>query len=388
MTTPNSPLPRILIYVQHLLGVGHLHRIAAIARALAKQDFAVLLVSGGYPDPTLGRLDGIRFAQLPPARAADASFRIVLDEAGQQVDEAWWDKRRAALFSLFDDWRPAIVITELFPYARRPMRHELLPWLAHIRSSQPRPLVLSSVRDILVDRTKPERDLDVLNWLDSYYDGTLVHGDPAFIPFEQTFPLAHRISTPLHYTGYIVEHEDLLPTSAGRDEVLVSAGGGAVGMPLFNAAIAARPLSQAAGLTWRLLVSRNESDADVAALRAQAASQPGVIVDWARPDFPGMLRQCRLSISKAGYNTVMETLAARARAVVVPFSGGDETEQALRADLLAQRGAVQALRESDLSPANLAQAVDRALAQPLPEKPVLDLNGAANTAALLHRLLP
>src|SRR5690606_18607124 len=151
--------------------------------------------------------------------------------------------------------------------------------------------------------------------------------------------LAHRITTPLHYTGYIVEHADLMPTEAGRGEVLVSAGGGAVGMPLFHAAIAARPLSQAAAAPWRLLVSRNESDADIAALRAAASRQPGVIVDMARPDFPGLLRNCLLSISKAGYNTVMETRAARARAVVVPFAGGDETEQALRADLLAQRGA-------------------------------------------------
>ncbi|WP_428247588.1 glycosyltransferase family protein [Ferrovibrio sp.] len=376
---------KILIYVQHLLGVGHLHRVAAIARALARAEFEVLLVSGGYPDPTLGKLDGIRFAQLPPARAADASFRIILDFAGNRVDDAWWEARRAELYRLFDEFRPAAVITELFPYARRPMRHELLPWLAHVRSAKPRPLVLSSVRDILVDRTKPERDLDVLNWLAANYDGTLIHGDPNFIPFEQTFPLAGRITTPLHYTGYIVEQSELQPTQAGRDEVLVSAGGGAVGMPLFRTAIAARPLSQARDLTWRLLVSRQETAEDVAALRALAP--PGVIVDWARADFPSMLRHCRLSISKAGYNTVMETLAARARAVVVPFSGGDETEQALRAELLSQRGAVAALRESDATPAALAQAVDRALVMALPDKPVLDLNGAANTAALLHRLL-
>lgn len=376
---------KVLIYVQHLLGVGHLHRVAAIARALARADFEVLLVSGGYPDPTLGKLDGIRFAQLPPARAADASFRIILDFAGNRVDDAWWEQRRAELYRLFDEFQPAAVITELFPYARRPMRHELLPWLAHIRSSKARPLVLSSVRDILVDRTKPERDLDVLAWLESHYDGTLIHGDPRFIPFEQTFPLAGRITTPLHYTGYIVEQSELQPTEAGRDEVLVSAGGGAVGMPLFRTAIAARPLSRARDLTWRLLVSRQESAEDVAALRAMAPD--GVIVDWARPDFPSMLRHCRVSISKAGYNTVMETLAARARAVVVPFSGGDETEQALRADLLRQRGAVQALRESEATPAALAEAVDRALDMALPDKPVLDLDGAANTAALLHRLL-
>ena len=68
--------PRVMIYVQHLLGVGHLHRVAAIARAFARHGWETLLVSGGMPDPTLHGLDGVRFEQLPPARAKDASFRI------------------------------------------------------------------------------------------------------------------------------------------------------------------------------------------------------------------------------------------------------------------------------------------------------------------------
>ncbi|MBX3454162.1 glycosyltransferase [Ferrovibrio sp.] len=376
---------RVLIYVQHLLGVGHLHRTAAIARALVRDGFETMLVSGGYPDTTLDRLDGIQFRQLPPARAADASFRIILDAHGNQVDEAWWQSRRAALFALSDGFKPDAVLTELFPFARRPMRHELLPWLAHLHEMQPRPLIYSSVRDILVDRPKPQRDLDALNWLRSYYDGAFVHGDPTLIPFERTFPLATTVQDLLIYTGYIVEHAPARATSDGRDEVLVSAGGGAVGLPLFHAAIAARPLSQAKDATWRLLVSPMEAPDAVAELKAR--SPAGVIVDQARPDFPAMLQHCRLSISKAGYNTVMETLHARARAVIVPFAGGDETEQALRAELLAARGAMAYLRESELTPQSLAAAIDRALAAPKPQDSHVDLDGAAHTARLLREKL-
>jgi len=378
-------MSRVLIYVQHLLGVGHLHRTAAIARALVRDGFETMLVSGGYPDSTLDRLDGIAFRQLPPARAADASFRVILDEHGQQVDETWWQKRREALFGLSDGFKPDIVLTELFPFARRPMRHELLPWLAHLREMQPRPLIYSSVRDILVDRPKPQRDLDALNWLRTYYDGALVHGDPALIPFERTFPLASTVRDLLLYTGYIVEHAPAKPTADGRDEVLVSAGGGAVGLPLFHCAIAARPLSRAKDATWRLLVSPMEAPEAVADLKAR--SPTGVIVDQARPDFPAMLRHCRLSISKAGYNTVMETLHAHTRAVVVPFAGGDETEQALRAELLAARGAMEYVRESELTPQSLAAAIDRALAAPKPQDSHVDLDGAAHTSRILREKL-
>lgn len=377
--------PRVMIYVQHLLGVGHLHRVAAIARAMARGGCETTLVSGGMPDPTLHGLDGVRFVQLPPARAQDASFRVLLDEHGVQVTDAWRAMRQERLNAIFDDARPDALLTELFPFGRRPMRFELLPLLARIRKRQPRPLVFCSVRDILVDRTKPERDLDTISWLQQYYDAALIHGDPELVPFEKTFPLADRIANQLHYTGYIVEQHAIPQTETGRDEVLVSAGGGAVGMPLFRMALAARQMSRAKDKTWRLLVSRHESPAAIEELRNMAGQ--GVIIEPARPDFPGMLRHCLLSISKAGYNTVMETLASGARAVVIPFAGGEETEQSLRASLLAERGLLEMVRETDLSPETLAAAVDRALDRTPSPAARIRLDGADETVRLVRSFL-
>src|SRR3546814_1482179 len=91
------------------------------------------------------------------------------------------------------DWSSDVCSSDLF---------ELLPLLERIRSLSPRPLAFSSVRDILVDRTKPERDLDTIAWLQKFYDGAFVHGDDRLVPFEKTFPLAERIAGQLHYTGY------------------------------------------------------------------------------------------------------------------------------------------------------------------------------------------
>jgi predicted glycosyltransferase len=373
-----------MIYVQHLLGVGHLHRVAAIARAMARGGFDTTLVSGGMPDPTLHGLEDIRFVQLPPARAKDASFRILLDENGAEVTDAWRGMRQERLNAVFDEVGPDAFLTELFPFGRRPMRFELLPLLARIRERRPRPLVFCSVRDILVDRTKPERDLDSIAWLQQYYDAAFIHGDAQLVPFEKTFPLAGRIKDQLHYTGYIVEQHSLPQTDAGDGEVLVSAGGGAVGLPLFRVALAARGLSSLRDKPWRFLVSRQEDPAEVEALRRSAG--PGVVIEPVRADFPGMLRRCLLSISKAGYNTVMETLASRARAVVVPFAGGEETEQALRADLLAGRGLLQAVRETELTPQRLADAIDKALMTE-PGRSNIRLDGADETARLVRHFL-
>jgi UDP-N-acetylglucosamine:LPS N-acetylglucosamine transferase len=63
---------------------------------------------------------------------------------------------------------------------------------------------------------------------------------------------------------------------------------------------------------------------------------PNVTVEWARPDFPALLAGCALSISQAGYNTVLDLVAARRPAIVVPFDAGNETEQAIRAEAMEQ----------------------------------------------------
>ncbi|MBC6416218.1 MAG: hypothetical protein GDA47_00105 [Rhodospirillales bacterium] len=39
----------VLLYVQHLLGIGHLKRAALIARAAARQGLKVVVASGGMP---------------------------------------------------------------------------------------------------------------------------------------------------------------------------------------------------------------------------------------------------------------------------------------------------------------------------------------------------
>lgn len=370
--------PRVLIYVQHLLGVGHLHRAASIARALLREGCIPMLVSGGLHDPTLHGIEGIPFVQLPPARARDATFKILLDANGEVATEGWKAARSAILQKVVSDFAPEAVLTELFPFGRRQMRFELLPLLDMLHKSERRPLIFCSVRDILVDRGKPQHDIDSIGWLQTYFDGALVHGDPTVVTFEHTFPLAERIRDKLFYTGYIAEQHAIPETAAGAGEVLVSAGGGAVGMALFDAALAARPLSTAHSAPWRLLVSPQEDPAAIAALRERAPS--GVIIEPVRPDFPGMLRHCLLSISKAGYNTMMETLGSGARAVVVPFVGGNETEQALRAALLARRGLLHMLPEPEMTPHSLADVIDRALAAPRPDPHAIRLDGAEETA--------
>jgi predicted glycosyltransferase len=94
-----------------------------------------------------------------------------------------------------------------------------------------------------------------------------------------------------------------------------------------------------------------------------------------------------MSVSQAGYNTVMEIARAGARAVLVPYVGRGETEQTLRAERLAARGLVQLVPEAGLTPERLAAAMDAAEASPPASFAALDLSGAAASVAIVSEAL-
>lgn len=373
-------MSRVFFYVQHLLGIGHLRRAAVLARALVAGGFDVLLVSGGAPVAGLA-LDGVRFHQLPPLRAADESLRDLARLDGTPLDEPFQRQRIEALLGLLRAEAPDIVITEQFPFGRTRLRFELLPLLEAARG---RSLIACSVRDV-VRRAGPERVAEAVELLDRF-DAVLIHGDPRLVPFERSFAGWARIKERAFYTGYVSERDlaQGMQGAEGKDEVVVSVGGGAVGAPLLKAAIAARPKTALADHTWRLLLGENLPTQDRAAL----ARAEGIVVEPARPDFMTLLRNATLSISQAGYNTTIETLCCANRAVLVPFATERETEQGDRAQALSKRGMVAVVPPDALSAQSLADAVGRALAGPsLKTYPPCDIDGGAKTAALLHRLL-
>jgi predicted glycosyltransferase len=264
------------------------------------------------------------------------------------------------------------------------MRFELMPLVERARAAPWQPAIAASVRDILTASRRPEKTAWILSMLERFYDLVLVHGDPQLVPFEATFPEAAQLGAKLAYTGYVVAGAP--PATERRDsgEVLVSTGGGAVAEPLVEAACAARALSPLAAAPWRVLVGENLPEARFR--RLQELAPAGMVVERSRPDFLALLARCRLSISQAGYNTTLEVLAARRPAVVVPFAAGQESEQTLRARLLAEQGRLALVEEAGLSPASLARGIEQALALPPPPPMTLALDGAARSAALLGRL--
>lgn len=368
---------RVFFYVQHLLGIGHLVRASRIAQAMHVAGLNVTMVTGGsHVEGFPG--EGIRHVQLPEVFASNSGFSGLADANGQPVDEAFQARRVAMLLKAFQDCQPHAVIIEAFPFGRRQMRFELLPLLEAIEHTSPKPLLFSSVRDILQENRKPGRDEETASTIEQYFDGVLVHGDENFVRLEDTFPLAQRIADKVHYTGLVLP-EPAVP-APDRYDVVVSAGGGAVGIELIRAALDARNLLQDQR-SWCVITGPNLPAQEFEILRQTVP--PEVSLVRFRKDFPGLLMNAKLSISQAGYNTVGDLLRAGCASVLVPFASGGETEQTVRAEKLAALGIAVVMPESELSAETMAHAMHKAESRDTRTALDISTDGAAKTATII-----
>jgi len=369
---------RALIVVTHLLGVGHLARAALIARALVEIGAEVRLVSGGRPSETVD-LSGLDVVQLPPVHCVGADFKTLRIPDGGIADDAYLAHRREALLEAYADFRPNAIVTELFPFGRRQLASEFVALLEAARATDPRPAVLCSIRDILQPPSKPQRAAQTLERLGRYYDAVLVHADDSVIGLNASWPVDKALARRLDYTGYVADRRRAaaLPLDAANGGDIVASGGGScASLQLFAAASEAARQDRR---RWRILVGHSVDEAAFDALVADAP--PNAEVERARRDFPSLLQVADVSVSQAGYNTVIDILATGARSVLVPFEDGGEKEQLMRAEHLAAQGRAVLLRQAELDPLTLLAAVVRVMTLPQPgSAATIMLDGAGSAA--------
>lgn len=371
----------VLIVVTHLLGTGHLARALTLARAIRDAGDRATVVSGGMPAPQLDPGD-VPLVQLPPVRSDGVNFALLLDETGAKADDALFNARRTMLLDVLAGAEWDVVITELFPFGRRILRAEFATLLDAARAQAHSPLICASIRDILAPPSKPEKADKTHALIDQYYDAVLVHSDPAATPLDVSWPVTDVLRRKLHYTGYVTPAKAVPhPDGLGSGEIVVTAGGGAVGGPIFDAALEA---AHGSGQRWRLLVGGHDSAQSIRALAGRASAN--VTVEPARPEFRQMLNHAAASLSMCGYNTALDVLQSGVPAVFVPFDAGGEVEQTLRANALMTLDGIAVLPSAELSGARVREALGAVQSAPARRTDKMAFDGATQTVRILRDL--
>lgn len=387
-------MKRVMFYCQHVLGMGHLVRSTEIVRALAR-NFSVLLVIGGKITRDFRFPANIELLQLPPLQTDPDFAGLQVCDSSLGLEETK-ELRCRQLLGAFDKFQPDALVTELFPFGRKQFSFELLPLLERSHNRAAKPLIISSIRDILVtkkDQAKHEQR--VCRILNSFYDLVLVHGDANFQRLEETFTRVADLRCAVEYTGYVVQPKmaataealDLKPS--GRPAIVVSNGSGGCpgGQLLLESVLRAAPLLESS-LPHEFHVFAGPLMPEGIYERLKGLTEPLRNVNLSRytVDLPGCLRRAELSISMAGYNTVMDILSTGVRALVFPETANDDQEQSLRARKLAKLGVLGVLDQDHLMPEGLARKIQEGL-RGKPSPLVLNVSGAENTSLVLERHL-
>ena len=372
---------KVMIVVTHLLGTGHLSRALTLGRAFQAAGDRVQIVSGGFPAPQLATGD-IDLLQLPALRSDGVNFTQLLTPGGALADERYYHQRQSALCQALQHLQPDLLITELYPFGRRSLRHEFRALLQAAKARPKPPKILASIRDILAPPSKPEKAVKADAVISEFYDAVLVHSDPKATRLELSWPVSDMLAAKLHYTGFVAPAAaGPHPAAEGSGEILVSAGGGSVGDEIYQTALQAARLMP--DTPWRLLVGGSDAKARIEKL-SQTPSR--AILEPARPDFRQMLTHVAASVSMCGYNTALDLLQAETPAVLIPFDAGKEVEQSLRAQSLTPLAGFEALRTAELTPERLIAAVKKARCAPRRSADQFQFDGARRAVEIAHDL--
>ena len=389
---------RAALYCQHVLGIGHLVRSAEIVRELS-HDFDVLLICGGEkPDGfRFPERENIEILQLPPLKTSPDFSKLQVCESSWSLKETK-NLRRAKLLQALAEFEPDVIVTELFPFGRKKFRFELLPLLEQVQQQSRRTLVVSSVRDILVTRKDQEEyEQQVCDLVNPYYDLILVHGDKNFIALEDTFFRLRDLRCPVVYTGYVVRHKQvseadgcsLPPAERNQRLIVVSNGSGQylTGQRLLESVLrAARLLQGRISHEFHVFAGPLMPEEAYTRLKKLACESSNVKLSRYTPNLGALLKQADLSVSMAGYNTIMDVLSSGVRAMVYPVTSNGDQEQIVRAKSLARVGVIDVIATEELSPEELARKLEQALRR-TPISLTLNCDGASNSARILKSFL-
>ena len=240
---------RFLFFTNECVGLGHLRRTLALARAVGEHSpcASSLVVTGSTEASSYALPPRVDTVKLPVLwKDSDGSYRSRQLAIEPEELQSLRSQLTLAAAEMFD---PAVAVVDKTPLG---VRRELLPTLEALRASGRARLVLG-LRDIEDDPLAVRRHWRKEGLVDAIrrlYDAVLVYG-PASTPDALDCLGLPDLGMPVHHCGYVGSP---LPSQGPEDfpagYLLVTAGGGVDGFALLDAAITAVEVRPVFPVPW------------------------------------------------------------------------------------------------------------------------------------------
>lgn len=383
---------KVCIYSHDTFGLGHLRRNLAIADQLLRSahHFEVWLLSGSPVIRQWTLPPRLHVQPLPPVVKIGAD-RYTARAPGQMFGLTK-GYREALIMRLIEEKRPDVFLVDHAPAG---MNGELLSTLALIRNELPETRTVLGLRDILDSPASVRRSWqtqEIHKLIEHAYDEVFVYGNERLFDVVTGYGLSGSVAQRVRYSGYVVgrrRFEQLQGVHTGevcwdsrrvgdRPVVLVTVGGGGDGYFLMRAYMEGLCAQGTNEFHSVIVTGPLMPPEQSAALKAAAAGREDVQLVAYTTDLLPSIRAAELVVSMAGYNTSVELLAARKKAILVPRCVPRE-EQKLRAEVLEKLGLFTTVQAGDDLAGALAREVPRALraaVAPAQRWASVDLRGA------------
>lgn len=399
MSSANSQQPRMMMYSQDGLGLGHMRRTTSIANQIvrARSDAAILTMADSRLGQFFESSANHDYLKLPSiVKAGPGDWRAV---SLPLSFEAVSGMRRELIRSAVVSYQPHVLLVDHMPHGAM---GELLPTLEALRATGANTKIVLGLRDILDSPEIVRRRWEVegaYEAIERYYDCVLAYGKREVFDLAEQYGFSASVRDRIHYTGYVCTPQTARYTARVRAKYLSSgdtqtklivamAGGGADAYPMMRALVDALPAISARQKVYLAIVAgpfmppeqRRDLETRTRGLPAR--------VSMSVNDTLSYIEAADLTIAMAGYNTTMEILRSGKRAIQIPRRG-PSAEQRMRTRLFAERGWVEMIDPDDLNTETLVStvcgALERGPRMNAENRP--DVDGVANAADALLAMM-
>lgn len=361
--------PRLVVYSQDGLGLGHQRRTTLLASEFlaAQKGASVLTISDSPLGQFFSTSPGHDYLKLPtiqkvgPGDWRPLSLQVSFPEV--------LNVRREIIRSAVLNFAPDVVLVDHMPHGAM---GELIPTLEALQATSTK--VVLGLRDILDAPSVVRRRWRLegaLEAVELYFHDVLVYGSREVFDVTTEYGWPGAVSRRLRYCGYVCSASASAPLGdkvrrrylrgpRDRELIVAMAGGGADAATLFTTLLRAVPAIHAQRPCEVVMVTGPFLPRSQQSKLVRLARGLPVHVIESVHDSLAYLSAADLVVAMAGYNTTAEILTLDKPALLVPRSG-PSAEQQMRAKLFADRGWVSWLPPEELTPAALADAALSAL---------------------------